>query len=43
MQYLSYINVIKMFIQAERIGNWKEHLAATDKMLNLYTAIGHFN
>ena len=32
-----------MFIQAERTGNWDEHLAATEKMLNLHAATGHFN
>lgn len=43
MQYLNYIDVIEMFIQAERTRNWEEHLAATDKVLNFYTATGHFN
>ena len=43
VQYMSYIDVIKMFIRAERTGNWDEHLAATAKMLNLYAAKRHFN
>ena len=43
VQYMSYIDVIKTFIRAERTENWDEHLAATEKMLNLYVATGHFN
>lgn len=32
MQYMSYIDVIKMLIRAGR--NWDEHLAATKKILH---------
>ena len=40
VQYMNYTDVIKMFILAERTGNWD---AATAKMLNLCAAKGHFN
>ena len=40
---MSYVATIKLFIRAERTGNWDGHLAATQKMLNLYAATGHFN
>ena len=32
-----------MFIQAEKTRNWAEHLVAIEKVLDLYTAPGHFN
>ena len=41
--YMHYVDIVKMFIRAERTGNWFEHLAATEKMLNLYAATGHMN
>ena len=43
VQYMSYIDVIKMFTRAERTKNWDEDLAATKKMLNWYAVTGHFN
>ena len=42
VQYMNYIDIIKMFIRAERTGNWDEDLAATAKMLNLYAARSTF-
>ena len=41
IQYLEYINIIKLFIRAERTGNWNEHLEAMRLMLNLFAATGH--
>ena len=38
--YMSYVATIKLFIRAERTGNWDGHLAATQKMLNLYGRLG---
>ena len=32
-----------MFIRAERTGDWDKHLVATEKMLNLYVATGHYH
>lgn len=43
MQYIYYINVIKVFIRAERTGNWNVHLTAVGCMLNLFSATGHIN
>jgi len=43
LQYADYIGVIRMFIRAERTGNWHEHLEAMRLMLNLYAATGHIN
>ena len=39
--YMEYIDVVKMFIRAERTGNWVQHLDATERMLNLFAATGH--
>ena len=43
IQYVDYISIIKMFIRAERTGNWNMHLNAAQKMLNLFAATGHMN
>ena len=43
IQYSIYINIVKMFIRAEQTGNWAEHLAATEKMLNLFASMGHIH
>ena len=43
LQYVEYISIIRMFIRAERTGNWKEHLEAMRFTLNLFVATGHMN
>ena len=43
LQYLEYVNTLKIFIRAERIGDWNLHLIAIKKMLNLFAATGHIN
>ena len=43
IQYIDYINIIKIFIRAERTGNWNLHLTAVSQMLNLFSATGHIN
>ena len=43
LQYLEYVDTLKMFIRAERIGDWNLHLIAIGKMLNLFAATGHIN
>ena len=43
IQHLYYINVLKLFIRAERTGNWSLHLVAVSKMINLFAATGHIN
>ena len=41
IQYADYIDVVKLFITAARIGDWHLHLLAAEKMLNLFAATGH--
>ena len=43
LQYLDYVNIIKLFITAERTGDWKLHLLAVERMLNLFAATGHIH
>ena len=43
VQYIRCIDTVKLFIAAERTGNWQNHLAATVEMLNLFAATGHIN
>ena len=43
LQYLDYIDTVKLFIRAERTGNWHLHLIAVEKMLNLFAATGHIH
>ena len=43
LQYIEYVETLKMFIRAERTGNWCLHLVAVGKMLNLFAATGHIN
>ena len=43
IQYLEYVSILKLFIYAERTGNWKLHLLANSQMLNLFSATGHGN
>jgi len=41
VKYIYYVDVCKMFIVAERTGNWHLHLQAVHNMLNLIAATGH--
>ena len=43
LQYIEYVETLKMFIRAERRGNWCLHLVLVGKMLNLFAATGHIN
>ena len=43
LQYIEYVEVLKLFIRAERTGDWNLHLIALTKMLNLFAATGHIN
>jgi len=43
LQYIEYIETLKLFIRAERTGNWSLHLIAVSRMLNLFAATGHIN
>ena len=42
LQYIHYIDVLKLFIYAERSGNWALHLSALSKMIDLFAATGHY-
>ena len=37
------METLKLFIRAERTGNWNLHLIAVEKMLNLFAATGHIH
>ena len=43
LQYVDYVGILKLFMRAERTGNWKLHLYAVEKMLNAFAATGHIN
>ncbi|XP_065911780.1 uncharacterized protein [Dysidea avara] len=43
LQYIEYVETLKLFVLAERTGNWNLHLIATEQMLNLFAATGHIN
>ena len=43
IQYLSFIQMFKNFIIAERTGNWHLHLSTTADMLCVFAAAGHQN
>ena len=43
LQYLHYIDVLKLFIYAERSGNWALDQKALNKMSDLFAATGHCN
>ena len=38
-----YVETLKLFIRAERTGNWSLHLVAVINMMNLFAATGHVN
>ena len=41
LQYIEYIETLKLFIREERTGKWSLHLVAVTRMLNLFAATGH--
>ena len=43
IQFLEYVDVVKLFIRAELLGDWKMHLAAIKSTVNLFALTGHFN
>jgi len=43
LQYMDYIDVVKLFVVAERISDWCLHLTACTRMLNLFAASGHYS
>ena len=43
LQYIEYVETLKVFIRAERTRDWNLHLIAVTQMLNLFAATGHIN
>ena len=43
IQYMEMIDILKMYLKAERLGNWELHLKATAEMLPYFAASGHNN
>ena len=43
LQYMAYVEILRLFIRAERTGDWHLHLVAVSKMLNIFAATGHNN
>ena len=43
LQYMEYVETLKLFIRAERTGNWILHLIAVERMINLFAATGHIH
>ena len=41
IQYMYHMETLRMFIRAERSGNWNLHLIAVSRMLNIFAATGH--
>ena len=41
--YSNYIEIVRLYIHAERTSDWEMHLHATGKMLNLFAATGHIH
>ena len=40
IHYIIYINIVKIFIRAERTGNWDLHLTVVGNIIDLFTATG---
>ena len=43
IQYLRYVEILKLFIRAEITGNWNLHLEAVNRMINIFAATGHIH
>jgi len=43
LPYMDYVDVLKLFIFAERESNWELHLFAITKTLNLFASTGHIH
>jgi len=43
LRYIEYVDIIKLFLIAERTSDWILHLNACQAMLNLFAAAGHNN
>src|SRR6218665_1725628 len=43
LQFMNNIETVRLFIRAERLSDWSMHQLATQRMLSLFAASGHFN
>ena len=43
IQFMDFASIVRMFLRAERTGDWKLHLHATELMLPFFAAAGHNN
>jgi hypothetical protein len=43
LNYMKYVDTIKLFVAAERTGSWALHFDSVQNMLNLFAAAGHSN
>ena len=43
VQYLKYIELVQLFIPAERTANWDLHIVSVSQMINLVAATGHIH
>lgn len=43
VMFMNFVAIIRMFIRAERTGNWTLHIKATQDMLPYFAAAGHNN
>ena len=41
MQYMDMIDLLRLFIKAERTGNWDLHLSTVKEMLPFFASAGH--
>ena len=41
IQYMHHMETLRMFIRAERSGDWNLHLISVSRMLNIFAATGH--
>ncbi len=41
LQYMEMVDILRLFIKAERTGNWMLHLKSLQEMLPFFTASGH--
>ena len=43
VMFIDFVSIVRLFIRAERTGNWRLHLKATQEMLPFFAAAGHNN
>ena len=43
LQYIDYVELLKLYIRVERTGNWELHLVAVKRMINLLLSTGRMN